>query len=251
MLNLKRVFLVLVLTKLVFHLSQSKADSLDIVLKGYFKAVGGIDRWQKVNSIKKVVQLKHYDTIDSNPISLKTVTIFKKPYFFYNSDNYSNWISDGKTLWRTSGARELFDPTTAVYEVADIMREAIVKRDFNLGITDMILTGKAKRYLGIKDFKGTQYYAVEVLTEYNFNLIFYFDRMTMLVTDYKPTAKDLNFYFFIEKYKEFNGIKIPIEYRAFNNSNNYLEGIYELLEIEFNPTIPDRFFSKETINAKE
>jgi hypothetical protein len=183
---MKHTFLLLTLFSTLYAFAQSA----DEVINKYFSATGGIDKWNKVNTIKTTGYYVMGPGMNA-PVSEVQIN---KPFLGHYNDftwqgmtNKSSMRADSGWSYNPFGGKRETDPMSA---------EQIRRNKIEADPQGLLLNYKARGfnvdYLGVDDMEGTEVYKIRLTTKEGDMIYYYFDAETyyLLKTSSRFKFKD-------------------------------------------------------------
>ena len=228
------------------------AQSVDLIIEKHFKAIGGIEKWKTLKSIK-IVRSHSYSS-DENFIN--TVFILPKKAMIHESvlESGQNHMIYGiyeNEGWRVNAPMPVNDSFTfskmSDDEIAFFMRQT----DLLYGLEDYKNVNCKWEFIGYTTIDNVSNFEIKMISNEGRKIFYYFDTNTSLLTKMSGDVSVLSMGMAVQsdiyftKFKTVDGYIFPFEISISSNQISFGQRrIFNVEKITINPEIDIKIFKK-------
>lgn len=219
---------------------EKEAATLDTVLSGYYKAIGGPERWNAVKTIK------YTGNMNSMGKQFKTAFVYERPdkcrLDFSVENIYFIQAYDGEQGWKYNPTAPHSKPDFLEGEDLNDIKETC---DFDGPLIDYDKKGHKIEYAGTENVEGKDGYKIKIT--YNTGNVdyYYLDAQTYLPFLVKGTTKvngkETPSTTYIGDYIDTGGLMLPYDFK-YDVEGAEASEILRISTVEINPEIDDTIF---------
>lgn len=217
-----------------------QAQTVDEILDQYFENIGGVEAWQKLNSMKiigttSMQGMEFPITVYSKRPNLEMVEVSVQGMQIVQA-------FDGKTAWSINPMMGSSDPTKAAEEEAT---EA-AKRQFEDNFINYKEKGHTVELLGTKEIEGTETFEIKLTKNTGDEEIHYFDSENYVPIMMRSFAaagpmKGQTVETYLSDYEEHEGLMVPMSMEQKVGGQTLMQGTWT--EVEFDAEMGDDIFA--------
>ncbi len=234
----KITHLILALTFCIAGSISVKAQTADEVIQKHVTAIGGVDNWKKINTIKMVASTNAQGTEIPINITILQGKGMKVDYTFSGMTGWS--IITEKAGWS-------YSPFAGQTKAEAIPEESLKQSQDQLDAQGPLIDYKAKgntvTYLGKDDVEGTDCFKIKLVYKNGKEETMYFDASNYYhirsVSKIKADGKEMEV---TQNFGDFQKLPEGIVYAM---SQDGAGGQMKIKSVEINKPIPDDFFKPE------
>jgi hypothetical protein len=223
-----------VMTVLFLSFNAVQAQTADEIVKKYLDAVGGVDAWKKLESIKQVGTLT---LVTQGGMSISFSTFAARPNLTRQEGEFQGMkfieAYDGKIAWTVNPFAGAKDPTKKGKDETD---EA-AKESFEDEFIDYATKGNKIELMGNEEIEGTKTFKVKLTRKSGEDRFYFFDAQTFLPIMVRTVgqtgqSKGVTMETYMSDYKKVEGIMVP--YSVEQKSNGESQVIIKAEKVELN-----------------
>jgi outer membrane lipoprotein-sorting protein len=222
-----------------------QAQDLDEVLNNYYEAIGGLDAWQSVQSVKATGTIMMGGMGIEAPITLMA----KRPNMARLEISYQGMVLvmayDGETAWMINPFAGATDPEEMPEDEA---KEIIEQADVDGPLIGYQEAGHQLELLGMEETEGTQAYKVKLTLNTGDVQYYYFDSEyfipIMVEASREMQGRTVEGSALISDYKEVGDLMIPhaTQNRLGRGPTSQVVSSITIQQVELNVEMADSLF---------